>query len=122
MIGQDHAAKFSLWTNKRPTFMAPKGGNKKRPAGAADSGSSTPHIPSLAEQHSYLHAPRPFKNPAYTKNINRRTKNLKTVLGQERERERVERERRREEGMDVDGEEGEEIPTCEYLSQAPYSN
>ena len=92
--------------------MAPKGGNKKKLAGAADSGSSTPHIPSLAEQLSYLHAPRPFKNPAYTKNVNRMTKNLKTVLGQERERERVEREKKREE-MDVDGEE-EEMPTCKY--------
>lgn len=95
--------------------MAPKGGNKKKPVGgvsAADSGASTPHIPSLGEQLSYLHAPRPFKNPAYNKNVNRRTKNLKNVLGQERERERSERERRREEGMEVDGEE-EEMPTCE---------
>ena len=54
--------------------------------------------------------------------MNRRTKNLKTVLGQERERERVERERRRQERdsqMDVDGvqnelvEAMEDIPTCE---------
>ncbi|PIL27258.1 hypothetical protein GSI_10403 [Ganoderma sinense ZZ0214-1] len=38
--------------------------------------------------------------------MNRRTKNLKAVLTQEREREKNERERRRiekEEGMDVDG-------------------
>jgi INO80 complex subunit C len=55
---------------------------------------------------SFLHSPRPFKNPNYSKNVNRRTKNLKTVLSQERERERVERERRRQErldDMDVDG-------------------
>ncbi|THH11335.1 hypothetical protein EW146_g8079 [Bondarzewia mesenterica] len=61
----------------------------------------------LAERLSYLNAPRPFKNPNYTKNVNRRAKNLKAVLGQERERERQERERRRqqkEQEMDVDGE------------------
>ncbi len=81
---------------------------------------------------SYLNEPRPFKNPAYTKNANRRTKNLKTVLTQERERERLEREKRRaekdEERMDVDSEEGakkstrspssdeEELPTCKSLN------
>jgi INO80 complex subunit C len=51
--------------------------------------------------------------------VNRRTKNLKSVLTQERERERQERERRRaerEQRMEVDGaiptEEEEELPTC----------
>lgn len=73
--------------------MPPKGTTKKK---AANDGSTT-HTPTLAEQLSYLHSPRPFKNPNYTKNANRRTKNLKTVLGQERERERIERERRRQE-------------------------
>jgi INO80 complex subunit C len=79
----------------------------------------------LAEQHSYLHAPRPFKNPAYNKNANRRAKNLKNVLTQERERERADRERRRQERearMDVDGDGSaganadaleEDYPTCE---------
>jgi len=60
----------------------------------------------LVEQFSYLHVPKPFKNPSYTKNQNRRAKNLKTVLTQEREREKQDRERRRlekEEAMDVDG-------------------
>ena len=74
----------------------------------------------LAEQLSYLHYPRPFKNPYYNKNVNRRAKNLKAVLTQERERERVERERRRqerEEKMEVDGAAEddvpeEELPTC----------
>jgi hypothetical protein len=42
-----------------------------------------------------MHIPRPFKNPQYNKNVNRRAKNLKAVLSQERERERAERERRR---------------------------
>lgn len=75
---------------------------------------------------SYLHSPRPFKNPNYTKNTNRRTKNLKTVLGQEREKERVERERRRQErdsqAMDIDEvkkelvEANEEISTCELIT------
>ncbi|KAL4063441.1 hypothetical protein J3A83DRAFT_4362469 [Scleroderma citrinum] len=57
---------------------------------------SATHTPTLAEQLSFLHSPRPFKNPSYTKNLNRRTKNLKTVLTQERERERAERERKRQ--------------------------
>ncbi|KAF8996017.1 hypothetical protein BDQ17DRAFT_1364945 [Cyathus striatus] len=78
--------------------MPPKGAAKKK-APASD-GTATPHIPSLAEQMSYLQDPRPFKNPNYTKNINRRTKNLKTVLSQERERERSERERRRLEKLE----------------------
>ena len=87
----------------------------------------------LAETLSYLHEPRPFKDPSYVKNANRRTKNLKTVLTQERERERVEREKRRAEKeaqMDVDVEEDgvekreplrssptdeEEVPTCELI-------
>ena len=74
---------------------------------------------SLAEQFSYLHNPRPFKNPNYIKNVNRRAKNLKAVLAQERERERAEREKRRLEkmegnAMDVDGK--EEVPTCELTS------
>jgi INO80 complex subunit C len=119
----------------------PKGGARKKASAFDDN--STPHIPvsglmilipkahsyssgkTLAEQLSYLHSPRPFKNPNYTKNVNRRAKNLKAVLAQERERERAEREKRRveKEGMkmDVDGEadatkhdpdEEEEIPTC----------
>jgi INO80 complex subunit C len=121
----------------------PKGGARRKVA--PSDGTSTPHIPvstlapnfprnthscasgkTLSEQLSYLHSPRPFKNPNYTKNVNRRAKNLKAVLTQERERERVERERRRAEKevtkMDVDGDgdgsmkqdvdEEEEIPTC----------
>lgn len=86
-----------------------------------------------------MHLPRPFKNPTYNKNVNRRAKNMKAIISQERERERAERERRRVLGaklggggsgtdasaMDVvvDGldstdaalaeeEEEEEVPTC----------
>ena len=70
-----------------------------------------------------MNKPRPFKNPNYTKNASRRTKNLKAVLTQERERERQERERRRqqkEESMDIDGEQvegtsDEDMPTCRFL-------
>jgi len=51
------------------------------------------NIKSLAEQYSYLHIHKPFKNPHYTKNTQRRVKNLKTVLGQEREYEKTNRER-----------------------------
>jgi INO80 complex subunit C len=69
---------------------------------------------------SYWNAPRPFKNPHYTKNVNRRTKNLKAVLAQERERERLEREKRKEERMQVDGDapvdpEEEDMPTCQQI-------
>ncbi|KAF5371354.1 hypothetical protein D9615_009706 [Tricholomella constricta] len=102
--------------------MPPKGGFRRK---APLDGSSTPLTPSLAEQLSYLHNPRPFKNPNYTKNVNRRTKNLKNVLSQERERERAERERRRQEklegtSMDVDGDEGEEdIPSYTSIEAPP---
>ncbi|KAG7090981.1 hypothetical protein E1B28_010048 [Marasmius oreades] len=102
--------------------MPPKGGKKK--ATTTSDGTSTPHIPSLAEQLSYLHEPRPFKNPYYTKNVNRRAKNLKNVLTQERERERAERERRLQEkadggSMDIDGEPEEEIPTYTSIEASP---
>lgn len=74
-----------------------------------------------------MSAPRPFKNPAYTKNASRRTKNLKAVLGQERERERLEREKRRaerEEAMEVDGAAAvgalmeDDIPSCTWPEAA----
>lgn len=122
-------------------YRPPKGsGKKKQLLQPTDSEPSSPvrplsspsllvltvtyrHAQTLAEQLSYLHSPRPFKNPAYTKNVNRRAKNLKAVLTQERERERVERERRRvgrEERMDVDGAEvaEEDLPTCKSLASA----
>ncbi|KAJ6475720.1 hypothetical protein C8R47DRAFT_1142231, partial [Mycena vitilis] len=95
----------------------PKGFQKKK-INASD-GASTPLLPSLAEQLSYLENPRPFKNPNYAKKTSRRSKNLKAVLTQERERERAEREKRRlekiESGMEVDGDVEEEIPTCECV-------
>ncbi|KAF8218255.1 hypothetical protein K438DRAFT_21953 [Mycena galopus ATCC 62051] len=101
--------------------MPPKGFQKKK--AAASDGASTPLIPSLAEQLSYLEAPRPFKNPHYAKKTSRRSKNLKAVLTQEREREKAERERRRlekiESGMDVDGEQEEEIPTYTSIEAPP---
>ncbi|KAL4074398.1 hypothetical protein J3A83DRAFT_4371674 [Scleroderma citrinum] len=87
----DFASPSSLYQGRPPT-MPPKGVGRKK---AANDISAT-HTPTLAEQLSFLHSPRPFKNPSYTKNLNRRTKNLKTVLTQERERERAERERKRQ--------------------------
>ncbi|KAJ7248230.1 hypothetical protein B0H12DRAFT_1123693, partial [Mycena haematopus] len=99
----------------------PKGFQKKK--AAASDGASTPQLPSLAEQLSYLDAPRPFKNPNYAKKTFRRSKNLKAVLTQEREREKAERERRRleriESGMDVDGEQAEEFPTYTSIEAPP---
>ncbi|KAJ3742948.1 YL1 nuclear protein C-terminal domain-containing protein [Lentinula detonsa] len=107
--------------------MPPK--NLKRKATATD-GTTTPHVPSLAEQLSYLYLPRPFKNPEYAKNLNRRAKNLKNVMGQERERERADREKRRlekmekdaQDAMDVDEKEVVEDEAPSYLSiEAPPS-
>ncbi|KAJ6460963.1 hypothetical protein C8R45DRAFT_1028788 [Mycena sanguinolenta] len=101
--------------------MPPKGFQKRK--AAASDGTSTPQLPSLAEQLSYLEAPRPFKNPNYVKKTSRRSKNLKAVLTQEREREKTERERRRlekaESGMDVYGEEEEDIPTYTSIEAPP---
>jgi len=101
--------------------MPPKGFQKKKPV--ASDGALTPQLPSLAEQLSYLEAPRPFKNPNFVKKSSRRSKNLKAVLTQEREREKAERERRRlekiESGMDVDGEQEEEIPTYTSIEAPP---
>ncbi|KZP11665.1 hypothetical protein FIBSPDRAFT_799995 [Athelia psychrophila] len=110
--------------------MPPKGGGKKKAAAAAgDSGAWTPHIPTLGEQLSYLHSPRPFKNPHYTKNVNRRAKNLKAVLSQERERERLERERKRlereqraengEDAMDVDDEDADALTSYAAIEAPP---
>ncbi|KAJ3519353.1 hypothetical protein NM688_g9312 [Phlebia brevispora] len=109
-------------------LMPPKGSGKKKAAAAAESEPSTPPVPTLAEQLSYVHQARPFKNPHYSKNVNRRTKNLKTVLTQERERERLERERRRQEKdekMEVDGETPtdtipeEDLPTYSSIEAPP---
>ncbi|KIM36334.1 hypothetical protein M413DRAFT_449215 [Hebeloma cylindrosporum] len=103
--------------------MPPKGGFKKK---APSDGAATPLTPTLAAQLSYLHQPRPFKNPNYTKNINRRAKNLKTVLGQEREREKTEREARRlerEELAKTDPQAAsnipEEVPTYTTIEAPP---
>lgn len=63
----------------------------------------------MADQCSFAEAYRPFKNPNYRKNVNRRNKTAKQVISQERDRyDKLLRERREnEEGrMDVDGGEG----------------
>jgi len=100
--------------------MPPRGSTKKKANGEEASNL----VPTLAEQLSYLNNPRPFKNPHYTKNVNRRTKNLKNVLTQERERERAERERKRqerEENMAIDGEtaQEEDMPTYSSIEAPP---
>lgn len=41
-----------------------------------------------------MHIPKPFKNPAYTKNATRRTQTLKTLLSREKERDKAVRELR----------------------------
>ncbi|KIJ56459.1 hypothetical protein M422DRAFT_199151 [Sphaerobolus stellatus SS14] len=81
--------------------MPPKGKKSKVPA--PSEGSVPPQGPTLGEQLSYLHYLRPFKNPYYTKNVNRRTKGLKFVLAAERDKTRIEREKAKE-AMEVDEE------------------
>ncbi|KAF8514966.1 hypothetical protein JB92DRAFT_2811086 [Gautieria morchelliformis] len=82
--------------------MPPKG--KRKSAATSIEGSVPPQGPTLSESLSYLHLPRPFKNPYYTKNFNRRTKGLKYVLAAEREKLRHERDKAKD-AMAVDGEE-----------------
>jgi INO80 complex subunit C len=77
---------------------------------------------SLVESLSYAHYPRPFKNPAYTKNTNRRAKSAKQVLGAEREREKLGREKAKSQGMDVDWTEDPEAGACESFSRGHSSN
>jgi INO80 complex subunit C len=43
-----------------------------------------------------MHIPKPFKNPAYTKNATRRTQTLKTLLSREKERDKAVRAERKE--------------------------
>ncbi|KAH9914174.1 uncharacterized protein BXZ73DRAFT_106669 [Epithele typhae] len=105
----------------------PKGVGKRKTTVIYSDDSPTPPVPTLAEQLSYLHYARPFKNPHYTKNVNRRTKNLKAVLTQEREREKNEREKRRQEregNMEVDGQAPpddaeEDLPTYASIEAPP---
>lgn len=83
--------------------MPPKGAIRKKLA--ASDGIATSHIPSLAEQYSYLHTIKPFKNPNYTKNFQRRVRNLKTILAQEREYEKADRERHRQVKVEAEAQE-----------------
>ena len=100
---------------------------------------------SFAESQSYVNESRSFKHASYTRTTGRqRTRNLKAVLTQERERDRADAARRRaarqeaeaaaaaaaeskgnEDAMQVDGEsapaaaqitttEEEELPTCKF--------
>ena len=77
----------------------------------------------LAEQLSFLHLPRPFKTAVYAKNSIRRTKNLQTVLGQEREREHrriAGEERERDVAMDHDGRGGRGRPDVYALARSDW--
>ncbi|KAG9092064.1 chromatin-remodeling complex subunit ies6 [Ceratobasidium sp. 370] len=74
---------------------------------------------SLVESLSYAHYPRPFKNPAYTKNTNRRAKSAKQVLGAEREREKLGREKAKPQGMDVDWAEDPDAMTFTSIEAPP---
>ncbi|KAL8276191.1 hypothetical protein RQP46_011403 [Phenoliferia psychrophenolica] len=73
----------------------------------------TPQLASYAEEYSYTDVPRPFRNPEYRKNVNRRNKTLKQILAAERERvDKLAKEQREQDEaaraagadpMDVDG-------------------
>ena len=54
---------------------------------------------SLPEQLSFMHIPKPFKNPYYTKNQTRRTQTLKTLLAREKERDKAVRVERKEQKL-----------------------
>jgi len=57
----------------------------------------------LPEQLSFMHIPKPFKNPAYTKNATRRTQTLKTLLSREKERDKAVRAARNKTKNEVEG-------------------
>jgi len=66
----------------------------------------------LASQLSYAHHLRPFKNPNFMKNVNRRAKNLKTVWVKREKGKELRESRRlaREELMKTDPEAARRIP------------
>ncbi|KAG8742886.1 chromatin-remodeling complex subunit ies6 [Ceratobasidium sp. 414] len=74
---------------------------------------------SLVESLSYAHYPRPFKNPVYTKNTNRRAKSAKQVLGAEREREKLGREKAKPQGTDVEWVEDPDAMTFTSIEAPP---
>ena len=57
------------------------------------------HSQSLPEQLSFMHIPKPFKNPYYIKNQTRRTQTLKTLLAREKERDKAVRTERKEQKL-----------------------
>ncbi|GJJ12984.1 hypothetical protein Clacol_007231 [Clathrus columnatus] len=114
---------LSLAFNHTNYGVMPPKGKKKVPVTPAE-GSVPPHTPTLGESLSYLHSPRPFKNPYYTKNASRRTKGLKYVLAAEREKTKQEREKQKETDIDadmeVDNQYGhEEMPTYTSIEASP---
>ncbi|CAE6456847.1 unnamed protein product [Rhizoctonia solani] len=74
---------------------------------------------SLVESLSYAHYARPFKNPNYTKNANRRAKSAKQVIGAEREREKLGREKLKAQGMDIDWTEDPEAISFTSIEAPP---
>jgi len=83
--------------------MPPKGWRKSHaamqdPLGSA-SGTPGPSNVLLPEQLSFMHIPKPFKNPYYTKNQTRRTQTLKTLLAREKERDKAIRAERKEQKL-----------------------
>jgi len=99
--------------------MPPK--KVKKPGVLVVDGAATPHTPTLAETLSYLYTPRPFKNPVYNKNVNRRMKTLKAVLAAEREKEKVEREKRKQKAEDGTEETVPPAPPSYISIEAPPS-
>ncbi|EJT98521.1 hypothetical protein DACRYDRAFT_24543 [Dacryopinax primogenitus] len=63
-----------------------------------------------AERLSFLHLPRPFKNPRYTRPQSKKLRSTKQILAAERERERLRRET---------GTANKEAPTYITIEAAP---
>ncbi|KAH8827075.1 hypothetical protein DL96DRAFT_1697017 [Flagelloscypha sp. PMI_526] len=99
---------------------------RKKVVGESGSGTATPQTPSLVLSLSYAPPPhgvhpRPFKSPNYTKNINRRAKNLKALLTQEKERDARERDARRlaRDAVNAVGKGEEDPPTYASIEAPP---
>ncbi|KAG8679236.1 chromatin-remodeling complex subunit ies6 [Ceratobasidium sp. 394] len=106
-------------TRRPPPIIMPPKGVKRKSTAPTPVQPSTPQPPSLVESLSYAHYPRPFKNPAYIKNTNRRAKSAKQVLGAEREREKLVREKVKPHGTDVDWTEDPDAMTFTSIEAPP---
>ncbi|CAE6522410.1 unnamed protein product, partial [Rhizoctonia solani] len=100
-------------------YCRPPKGAKRKSNVATPVQAVSPQPPSLVESLSYAHYSRPFKNPNYTKNTNRRAKSAKQVIGAEREREKLGREKLKAQGMDAGWAEDPEATSFTSIEAPP---